>query len=75
VVYFPEPEKIGRDEKGVELERDSRYAVERKLLDLVEGNARVINEIYCVVDSISKGIALVLTMLERKGVERDPDPQ
>jgi transcription elongation factor Elf1 len=81
VVYFPEPEKVGRDEKGGELERDSRYAGERKLLDLVEGNARVIDEIYCLVDSISKGIALVLTMLERKGVELehgelegDPDP-
>ena len=69
VVYFPKPEKVGRNEKGGELERDSRYAGERKLLDLVEGNARVIDEIYCLVDSISKGIALVLTMLERKGVE------
>jgi hypothetical protein len=38
VVYFPKPEKVGRNEKGSELERDSRYAGERKLLDLVEGD-------------------------------------
>jgi hypothetical protein len=54
---------------------DKLDSVEVKL----EGNfstwAKVIDEIYCLVDSISKGIALVLTMLERKGVERDPDPQ
>ena len=86
VVYFPKPEKVGRNEKGGEFEWDSRDAGERKLLDLVddlvEGNARVIDEIYCVVDSISKKIALVLTMLERKGVEfehgeleGDPDPR
>jgi hypothetical protein len=124
VVYFPEPEKIGRDEKGGEPEGDPepRHAVEHpppagdgelekrieetsqriliiekalngiagslenmvllsartiEKLDSVEvkleGNfstwAKVIDEIYCLVDSISKGIALVLTMLERKGGE------
>jgi transcription elongation factor Elf1 len=50
-------------------------SAEVKLLDLVEGNAKVIDEIYCLVDSISKGI------LERKGGEiehgelGDPDPR
>jgi hypothetical protein len=46
---------------------------DQKLLDLVEGNARVINEIYCLVNSMSKGIALVLTILERGGVIPLPD--
>jgi hypothetical protein len=50
---------------------DKLDSAEVKFLDLVEGNAKVINEIYCLVDSISKGIALVLTMLERKGGELD----
>jgi len=46
---------------------------DQKLLDLVEGNARVINEIYCLVNSMAKGIALVLTILERGGVIPLPD--
>jgi hypothetical protein len=39
-------------------------SAEVKLLDLVKGNAKVIDKIYCLVNSISRGIALILTMLE-----------
>jgi hypothetical protein len=77
VVYFPKPGELGRDPRDageLEGDPDARHAgeldsAEVKLLDLVEGNAKVINEIYCLVDLMSKGIALVLIMLERKGGE------
>jgi hypothetical protein len=77
VVYFPKPGELGRDPRDageLEGDPDARHAgeldsTEVKLLDLVEGNAKVINEIYCLVDLMSKGIALVLIMLERKGGE------
>jgi hypothetical protein len=46
---------------------------DQKLLDLVEGNARVINEIYESVMTLRKAVAIVQTMLEEQ--LEDPEEQ
>jgi hypothetical protein len=46
---------------------------DQKLLDLVEGNARVINEIYESVMTLRKAVAIVQTLLEEQ--LEDPEEQ
>jgi hypothetical protein len=47
--------------------------VHQKLLDLVDGNARVINEIYDSVMTLRKAVAIVQTLLEEQ--LEDPEEQ